>query len=684
MKLNQNIPTSAISFVETEHGRLRRQQRAIAKKDLQRAKKYGSKKYSHRRPNGDPVAIYTYEDIVYITNDVTGEEVTSYAIPIDIDLVPISIEMKEEYTRSKQIIQEEKSKWKSNTCIVVDTSGSMRKSDVWGTRTRLDAVWLSVALDFIATRIESGAASSLDVVSIISLGPTATFIASQEPTSWILYNKIIEYYKEKTISPKSHGNYIPSLDLAEQVLLENSNGSCAMGLCFISDGKPSDFHHDQIYDKVCAIAKKFGRRLQFDAVGIGDSDDFVTLELMVHAAEEYHCKASMSLPSMSSSDLGVVFQTFATSMTSTQTEMTDLLTFKQRNVRNISRESRSKARQIISTVSADDFYMYNQNAVKRLVYKEWKEGKKCRYDFVEVPLQHQNAKCVAMNKEAFGEGGERFAYRFYELSEDMTSIVGNPMVAKESRFVLEKGIADEKERKKFALSFCRTQQLARRIAEEFNTKMNEIAMIDSKTPKIKFLDCSIYRLGDNNLGNLSVLVEDRIDHHEWYKWNSNNGFVEGMQHVPTFDDTCFNKATLGLNNLDIGMIEEGDEEDEDDSSVESFNHSENKKFSPIIFTPSEVAQAFSHFSYWATGRKRLICDLQGVYDKEENTLILSDPVIHYRNVNKSTCKPCKHGRTDRGSKGMWMFFATHKDYCCKLCRLVTRGFKEKRKSHHRK
>jgi len=35
--------TSAVSFVETEHGRMGRRQRGISKKDLQRAKKYGGR-----------------------------------------------------------------------------------------------------------------------------------------------------------------------------------------------------------------------------------------------------------------------------------------------------------------------------------------------------------------------------------------------------------------------------------------------------------------------------------------------------------------------------------------------------------------------------------------------------------------------------------------------------------------
>lgn len=36
----------------------------------------------------------------------------------------------------------------------------------------------------------------------------------------------------------------------------------------------------------------------------------------------------------------------------------------------------------------------------------------------------------------------------------------------------------------------------------------------------------------------------------------------------------------------------------------------------VSVTKNEVAQAFSHFSYIHSGKKMLICDLQGVYDKK--------------------------------------------------------------------
>ena len=39
---NESVTTSMVTFVETEHGRTRRHQRGISKRDLQKAKKHGS------------------------------------------------------------------------------------------------------------------------------------------------------------------------------------------------------------------------------------------------------------------------------------------------------------------------------------------------------------------------------------------------------------------------------------------------------------------------------------------------------------------------------------------------------------------------------------------------------------------------------------------------------------------
>ena len=159
---------------------------------------------------------------------------------------------------------------------------------------------------------------------------------------------------------------------------------------------------------------------------------------------------------------------------------------------------------------------------QQLSYHEWFEGRKKKTKFEDSPLQHPDAKYVAFAKSAFGEGAERFAFRFYELAQDARTIVGRPLVAKESRLVIEHH-SGEKERRRFVQTFCETQQLARRIADEFNKKLDRLHRVDNATPRVQFLDCSIYHLNDSELGEASVLVEPRLDHEKWHKWNSNNG-----------------------------------------------------------------------------------------------------------------------------------------------------------------
>jgi len=148
-------------------------------------------------------------------------------------------------------------------------------------------------------------------------------------------------------------------------------------------------------------------------------------------------------------------------------------------------------------------------------------------DYKHAPLQDPSAQYVAISKAIFGEGAERFAYRFYEIAADAQTIVGSPLVAKESRHVLEHG---GENRKDFVKQFCRTQQSARRIAEEFNSKLDSIKLVDERTPRVDVLDCSIYYLKDKNLGELATLVEPRLDHNKWHKWNANNGVRTEWHH----------------------------------------------------------------------------------------------------------------------------------------------------------
>jgi hypothetical protein len=544
-----------------------------------------------------------------------------------------------------------------------------------------------------------------------------TALLEAQPTSWELFNEIVDIYNNRSVPAKCPGFYVPSLEKAGEILTRNNHSSCALALCFLSDGRPSDQGgaRDLILKNVESLGMKFGRRLTFTTIGIGNhSDEFEMLKNMVVVAKDYGVQSFFVLPSMTTSSLGVSLTSTATTITKTQTEMTDLKTMEQKKVRDVLRESRKKANEeVVSFVAPEDYWLYSLGKVTRRIYREFRdENGKIRHSYDIAPMmQGDMTHFVALNRKTFGEGAERFAFRFYEVGRDGKTVVGQPHVAKESRLVLEGG---EEVREKFVRTFCRTQQLARRIASEFNRKLDGLFRVDKSTPRVSFLDCSVYELYDKKMGKQSVLVEEKIDHEAWHKWNMNNGYVEGMDAAPEFNHVKMRSALDHLANIELN---EGEEEDDDDTvgivgkygltasgfigdldAIDECEEEEEdsldnddgdgygddstarKKVQAIKFGVSEVAQAFSHFSYHATGRKRLICDLQGVYDKTTNTIKFTDPVIHYFNYGKQE-RENVHGRTDKGRKGIAMFFDTHKDCCGHLCRLVTGGFKKGRRNN---
>lgn len=71
---------------------------------------------------------------------------------------------------------------------------------------------------------------------------------------------------------------------------------------------------------------------------------------------------------------------------------------------------------------------------------------------------------------------------------------------------------------------------------------------------------------------------------------------------------------------------------------------------------SDVAQAFSHFSYHESQGQLLVVDVQGIYS--EGSLTLSDPQV--------LSADCSFGAGDLGQEGMARFFASHR--CNGLCR----------------
>ena len=83
----------------------------------------------------------------------------------------------------------------------------------------------------------------------------------------------------------------------------------------------------------------------------------------------------------------------------------------------------------------------------------------------------------------------------------------------------------------------------------------------------------------------------------------------------------------------------------------------------------DVPQCFSHFSYEVTDGKKLVCDLQGVWNDNDG-FVFTDPVIHSgagRSRSRGRAgRRTRNGKTDKGLVGIDDFFKTHS--CNSLCR----------------
>ena len=235
-------------------------------------------------------------------------------------------------------------------------------------------------------------------------------------------------------------------------------------------------------------------------------------------------------------------------------------------------------------------------------------------------------------------------------------------MAKEGRF------REDGKKVEFHKAFCKTQAKATQLAEVFNQRIHQLEAAGvlatnqaDPLPRVEFLHCSVFTLQSFG-GKEAVLVEKMLDKTKYKKWNSNNGYVDG-QSARQKDRRHVKKQQITGQQL-LDTIFEIEEDDVNDSM-----HTESKQ---VVATAADVAQAFSHFTYWHSKRKLLVCDLQGVLDTTSvaeggrPVFEFTDPVIHYRSTTNRTNV---YGRTDRGKKGMDAFWKTH--ICSQLCKKIS-------------
>jgi len=251
--------TAASTLLSGVHDRQRREERGIQKIDLQRARRYGMKEF---QDNGR--IRYTYGGIVFIYCPRKKTAVTSWPIkgasnrsgtkvttPIMLEKHDFGSEVNNidqkriHASLTKNLSSEQmRASWRSHSVLVVDMSGSMRNDDVNGARCRSDGVWMALARDYVKNQLKNGLRNTKDLISIIVMRDEAEVVIRNEPTTWVLYNKLIDMREWSNLRPFGPGNYLPAIEMAESLLTSNTNAGCALSLMFFSDGKPSDPRND--------------------------------------------------------------------------------------------------------------------------------------------------------------------------------------------------------------------------------------------------------------------------------------------------------------------------------------------------------------------------------------------------------------------------------------------------------
>lgn len=277
--------TSLISILSSAHGKLRREQRDIDKRDLQRALKYGRR----QRAWGERWQV-EYDGITFITDSTMRREVTAYPSPLpEVDLDASAIETIE---KAKRVLEHKPELATSHTVLVVDNSGSMlsKKNDVHLYRDSQNAAFSMTALEFVAEQLLNNTACNSDMVSLVKFDTEASVEFSREPIGWPVYNKILSHrnkqsYKSRQFSPEMVIIYLLSLRKAKDLLSSGCHDKLAVSLFFFSDGMATDHKKlgvsiEESYKlmkaEITEMASTYGDLFTVSMVGLGDANDKFT------------------------------------------------------------------------------------------------------------------------------------------------------------------------------------------------------------------------------------------------------------------------------------------------------------------------------------------------------------------------------------------------------------------------
>ena len=445
-------------------------------------------------------------------------------------------------------------------------------------------------------------------------------------------------HRQKEAKPKSHGNYNRALEsVLSMIRTELENAGLEPGkkldeipdlssyaIVFLSDGKPSDktdydsLNRQRLVENLFEIVP--ASCVSFHAIGLGNSTqhEFGELEAMVNIVKARGGQGTFTFSQASScAMLSEAFSTVSQSTTATRTEMLAGADGQSSNVKM--KDVQLRKRYIPS--SERRFNRFT-NEVTRWKY-DHEAYKASKLPWKQVGFKNSTAVAFDMEVDPFGKGAERLAYMFHEIDSSFKRL-GTSMVAKESI-----RIHDEGRKMKFHEHFCRVQRKARELSIQFNRAVARCPALKPvegstmRTPNIEFLDCFVYEYRSNDDGQLCGVLVEKYLKGKSRKYNSNGGYV-----MPTLSRS----PTIELQG-------------------------------GVIAHYTDFVQAFSHWVYFTTDQRLLICDLQGVLNEEGRhpKFELTDPCICSRGLRRWE----RFGRTDTGMRGIRLFRMSH--VCNNVC-----------------
>ena len=532
-----------ISILSTDHGRLRREQRDINKRDLLKALRYGSQE----RTWGQRWKI-EYDGIIFIVNNSLTQEVTAFPSPLA--LAPVDTKDRIAQKRTQDLFMIKPELCTSHTVLVVDVSGSMTTHDITLHRDRQVAAYSTLAMEYIAEQLFKQTATNSDIVSLVEFNCLAQVVLYREPFSWTLYNKLLDRRDSRSFAQRKgesfrdqiqgDSNYLAALEEADEVLRSIEHEKCALSLLFLSDGAPTDAlalgitplaARREMVAKISEMSQRYAEKLNVQMLGFGSAfQDFSVLESLVEAVESTNsgAKAEYTYCGKLASKMASAMSSLVSSTTETRTQLLEQDLGKSRDRRKVQLESETKERNQWSFFKILDHVSYDARTNDFPNQPDLPPG---AIMGDEEPNQDQERNLLlnrlpppflAMKRLPYGKGAERLAFRCQlaraRSEEDFTF---NTMVAKETNLVERP--ADNIE---FHRTFCSAQDLASYLAREFNSRLKALPSYSATdTPWIVFLPCSILILDDPEWSHRGVLVEKKLntEKYGWKKYNDNAG-----------------------------------------------------------------------------------------------------------------------------------------------------------------